>query len=265
MTNKPQPHGIDALLRKWADDHTPDHKHMAALQSRIAGKVAMTHPSSAELHETSTPASTTSRGIWRSLASAAAGAAVCLLTLLAIDRFATDQVRETRSDQPETAIISHCRIEAGVTLFEEMNRLFNGNLRWVAESNGDMGIGVGEDREHLDSPPALVRLTMLARQAGTAEWSKVWQSDVMVREQDLVEVSPGHSSDAISLWVFPLEDGQISVDTTVALNTPIRIRAQQSTVSTPGIPIQVASLTENGKEYRVYQTVVLLDQTGGGA
>jgi hypothetical protein len=32
MTKKPQPHQIDSLLRKWSDDHTPDHKHMAALQ-----------------------------------------------------------------------------------------------------------------------------------------------------------------------------------------------------------------------------------------
>ncbi len=254
---------IDALLRQWADEQEPHKEQMDALCSRIAGKATMITPASEAASQASAPPSASGRHIWRSLRSAVVGAVACLLVIVAIDRIGGSGGASSSSEHSDPSVISHCRIATGVKLFEEMNRLFNGNLRWVAESNGDMGIGMGEDREHLDSPPALVRLTMLARQAGTAEWSKVWQSDVMVREQDLVEVSPGHSSDTISLWVFPLEDGQISIDTTVALNTPIRIRDQQSTVSTPGMPIQVASLTENGKEYRVYQTVVLLDQTRG--
>jgi hypothetical protein len=254
---------IDALLRQWADEQEPHKEQMDALRSRIAGKATMIIPASEAASRASAPPSASGRHIWRSLSSAVVGAVACLLVIVVINRIGGSGGASSSSEHSDPSVISHCRIATGVKLFEEMDRLFNGNLRWVAESNGEMGIGVEEEREQLDTPPALVRLTVMARSVGASEWREVWQSDVMVREQDLVEVSPGHSSDTVSLWVFPLEDGNISIDTTVAINTPIQIQASESTVATPGMPIQVASVTEQGTEYRVYQTVVLLEQGGG--
>jgi hypothetical protein len=193
------------------------------------------------------------------------GAAVAVAVLVNLPFGQVRSNEDTLSDAVASmAAISESRIEMGERLFKEMDRLFNGNLRWVAESNGDMGMGVETIPGQHDAVPALVRVTVLSRQKDTTTWSTAWQSDVVLRGQDLVEVAPNaKTANKLSLWVFPLEDGKIAVDTSLSLELSGRLATQVSAVIAPGETTQLAAVYENDTEYRVFQTVVLLGTHDG--
>jgi hypothetical protein len=245
---------VDDLIREWAKQSEPTDEHIETLKRRVAGKLSYVQPASAEVRSMSTAMHVFSR-----LAYTALGA-VAVAILFALPRLSDrNGDRSAANAAASMANISESRVEMGELLFKEMDRLFNGNLRWVAESNGDIGMGVETLPGQHDAVPALVRVTVLSRQKDTTTWSTAWQSDVVLRGQDLVEVAPNaKTANKLSLWVFPLEDGKIAVDTSLSLELSGRLAAQVSSVIAPGETTQLAAVYENDTEYRVFQTVVLL-------
>jgi hypothetical protein len=248
---------LDNLIQQWAKRSEPSDEHLAMLKRRIAGKLPFV-----QVGEGTAQSSTPSNHVLSRLAYVTLGAAAAAVVLLSMPRGKDgNEDRSAASAASAMAGISERRIEMGERLFEEMNRLFNGNLRWVAESNGDIGMGVETVESPCDAVPALVRVTVLARRGNSAVWSTAWQSDVVLRGQDLVEVAPNaDTANKLALWVFPLEDGNIAVDTSLSLNLSARLATQVSTVIAPGETTELATVHGGGTEFRVFQTVVFLGQ-----
>jgi hypothetical protein len=245
---------VDNLIREWAKQSEPTDEHIETLKRRVAGKLSYVQPASAEVRSM-----TPGMHVFSRLAYTALGAAAVAI-LFAFPRWSDKNGDLSAANAAATmASISESRIEMGERLFKEMDRLFNGNLRWVAESNGDIGMGVETLPGQHDAVPALVRVTVLARQKDTTTWSTAWQSDVVLRGEDLVEVAPNaKTANKLSLWVFPLADGKIAVDTSLSLELSGRLATQVSSVIAPGETTQLAAVYKNDTEYRVFQTVVLL-------
>ena len=122
-----------------------------------------------------------------------------------------------------------------------------------------------------DAPPArgtalAVRIVVLSRRAGNAAWTPVWQSDVVTRDEQVVDVAAGpDGTGRLRLWTHPLPDGAIAVDGELALaaaDTPVA--ASFSGVQRPGEPQRVTGRRTDDVEWQVIQTVVPIGSSAAG-
>lgn len=240
---------LDARLREWAAAQAPDRRGQEALAGRICAEARRRG-----LDRYAEPAPPAVPVLAR-LRYAGLGALAAAAAILLVLRWPS--VAPDAADPAALAGISEAQLRAGGRLFEEVGRLFPDNLRWIAQAGSDVGIGT-ETRAAVPATgePLLVRVTILSRAAGEDRWTQSWASELILRGQDWVEVVPDRRADnALALWVYPLEDGKLALDTTVRVNLPVRLSARLSAVAEPGRPLEIAALREDGTEYRVFQVV----------
>lgn len=244
---------LDTLLTGWAKRSEAGPERMSVLRSRILEKVHVGGESKATI----VPAVAALIPFRAKLRYAAIGAAVTAAVAIILS------VREDRFQHPARGdeegprlALSESRAATGRRLFQELERLFPDRLRWVAESDGKVGLGVdgippGGARE---SPPVILRLVLTSREPGRAGWRAEWMTDVLVRGEDRIEVpltpAPGST---LALWVYPLPDGAIAADTALSLHSPVRISTDVSTVMVQGTPVELAFVRAGNREYRVLQ------------
>jgi hypothetical protein len=238
------------MLRDWAGSKEPSVAHLDKLAAGIRNGIV-----ARRYEEAPAPAGI---GLLPRLAYAALGSAVTLglaafwvLRLQPVDN----------GDAARFAAISAQRAAVGGKLFAEMEKLFAEDFRWVAESNGDMDLGVGSLPGGVVRPsvPALVRLTVVARMEGQKTWRQVWNADVMVRSEDRVEISPNRKADnRLAIWLCPLEDGKVAVESVMSLDAPVKAGGRLGTVVAQGVPTEVLAVRSGGTEYRVFQTTTVL-------
>ncbi|MCX6997960.1 MAG: hypothetical protein NTV49_12960 [Kiritimatiellaeota bacterium] len=200
--------------------------------------------------------------LWRKLGYMALGSALTLLLALLFTRFkpASEPAAATT-----WARLTVQQIQAETRLFRELERLFPDNLRWVVQSNGDLGLGVvaTANVELKHTPATLVRLVVVRRRMGDKSWQPAWNADVIVRDEELVEVTPNREKgNKLALWVYPLSDGALAVDTSLAFTVPANINSRVSTMMRHGHPAEIAALRSGDWECRVLQTVFPLDDAG---
>jgi hypothetical protein len=250
---KPMKTNLDDRLMQWASFKAPSRKHVAELTRRITREARYArHEVQAVVEK---PGSVPG---WSKLAYAGLGAGVtCLVLVLAGLVFLPRRNPEENGFTALVGISAEQRASQG-RLFSEMNRMFTEGLRWVVQSGGEVGIGldtVPVARER-DTPPLLVRVTVLARSEGETTWRQAWSADMMVHDQDIVEVAPDpRSNNTLAVWVYALEDGKLAVDTQVALTLPVALTSRLNTVVTRGLPTEIAATRTRGVEYRIFQTV----------
>lgn len=242
---------MDRILKEWAEARRPADDRLGRLANRIRGEiVACRYAQDAG----TVPARL---GLLLSRAAYVAMGFILALTLAMVWVRHMPGAGEVAS----LAAISAQRAATGGELFAEMERLFAQDFRWMAESGGDLGIGVealpgGAGRQTV---PALVRLTLVTRAEGQKTWRLVWKTDVIVQGEDRVEISPNHATDnRVALWVCPLDDGKVAVDSVVCLKAPIQIGGRLGTVVSQGVPVEVMTGRSAGTEYRVFQTTTML-------
>jgi hypothetical protein len=143
--------------------------------------------------------------------------------------------------------------------------VFNGRLAWAAEDGDRVQLGLTADAA-LVSPnrqPLAIRVIVLARTAGTPAWKAVWGADIVTRDEQLVELAPEKAGGAnLRVWAHRLPDGMIAVDADLALSGKSPLRSSSSGIQQGGVPQQVFSLQTDDAEYRVYQTVAVLQDRG---
>ena len=151
-------------------------------------------------------------------------------------------------------------------IFAETTRLFPKQLRWMAQSNGDMGLGVEDESGSpvADTPPMLVRMVVVSRSDGESAWRPLWATDVVLRGEELVEISPNrNSANKLTMWVYPLQNGRVAVDTAVDLDKPLKLASRLNSVVKVGEPSEVATVRMGDTEYRLFQTIEPLNGQKG--
>lgn len=240
--------GLDATLRDWRrrQDAAVD---TAALAARVVASIqrdtavaAAERPSQRRWIE---------RTAWF-----AAGLAAAVLVSLVLRR----PTPEEGADWPPSARFAPGQIAEKAALVAGMEDTFGAGLAWVAEHDRRVDVGLMTETPPRRGVAVAVRIVVLARHAGDSVWRPVWQSDVVTRDEQVVDVAAGPgAAGRLRLWTHPLPDGAIAVDgelSLVAANPPVA--ASYSGVQRPGEPRRVTGDRNNGVEWQVIQTVVPL-------
>ena len=252
---------LDSDLKDWAARQEPPPGHLDGLAARVTAETARRRYAIA----------TASAPAWMpflgKLGYAVTGAVVAAVVLALCMRHGAPRTGHAESDAlARLAAPTVEQVSAERRLFAETARLFPQRLRWIAQSNGDMGLGVeAADQDWTcDTPPMLVRLVVVSRKNGEAVWRQAWSTDVVLRGEDMAEIAPNRdSANRLTLWVYPLQDGRVAVDTGVELDKPLKIASRLNAVVKAGEPAEVATVRSGDMEYRVFQTVERLGGVKG--
>ena len=247
--------GLDNLLQGWASRRAADDARIAGLQERIKTSVRRQDRLSV-----APPRIAWRWGVLPRLAYAGFGAAVAALVIAVVaGRPSTPPSVQAAG----LAGISESQTRVFGSLFGEADRLFGDHLRWIAQSDRDVNLGVDAASSDVSSQggPLVVRVTVVARSVGEDTWREVWDAHVMARAEDRIELAPDpDTGNRLTLWIYPLADGHVAMDSRLHMDSPIHVRSESSEVLQEGKPFRVLALTEGETEYRVYQTVVALPE-----
>jgi hypothetical protein len=260
--------GIDDACRRCLDGRQPGEDHLRRLTARIVDEACRRRRLGVSDATRRPGLFLTYRAACAALAAAAVLVSAALWAVLprrpGTDPSALGGGAAAAHGPASLAALGDARLANAMRLFAEADRLFPDALRWIAETNGDVRLGVDAlpGGAEASAPPALVRLTVSRRDAAGGGWRVAWTSDVLVRAGDDVEAALSRKADnRLALWVFPLQDGKLSVQGGLSLAAPVRLAARLDAVVADGEAVEIAALRTPDAEYRVFQTVMLLKRT----
>lgn len=158
-------------------------------------------------------------------------------------------------------------------LFSEMQRLFPGQLNWIAESGSAVEVGLADlesgspametSRWSAEGKDAVVAVRWLVRirAPGESDWKRVWRLRVLARPEEMVtfDVDARHEASSgvsrISAWAMPLEDGKVAVDALIESQDWLGERLASNLIQSPGEAACLAKGVSPAGEYEVYQLV----------
>ncbi|HUT10596.1 MAG TPA: hypothetical protein VMY42_08870 [Thermoguttaceae bacterium] len=199
-------------------------------------------------------------------AMGAAAAALVAATLLVVLRPRPDVV--VPSDlPPQYAWLDQSQLGEKAALLREMERVFENRLQWVAETEGRVVMQVEQDGRDGAALPAeaagvAVRVVVVQRDADSDQWTPVWAVDVLARQQQVVHLTPSNAGlppgTELVLWAFAVDDDVIAVDSRLSV-AEHSLQVEFSDVQRSGVPARVYEVREHGRQYRVFQTIAMLD------
>ncbi len=254
---------LDNLIQKWSTARRRGDAELRPLARRIAGEAVGHQKRRAAAQKVA------DKNQKRWLAPAlgwAGGLAVVALIVAGVflhDRpIATIEAENGDPAEIVSVDMSHEKLAKSRKLFDELEHIFAGQFRWIVEHNGrvDLGIGQMPGSASDDSKPVKYRLTVVAKSTSESGWRAVWSTDVLLRSEEIVQISRTPcDSDKLTLWVYPLQDGKVLVDADLSLASLVGIVSQTSHLQPSGLPTEIFSLQKNDMEYRVLQTVSVLE------
>ncbi len=246
---------LNTILQKWATGKERSKEDLRLLAMRISAEASRQRLLASEEIRSAQMS-------FRAKFAYAASLAAAVIFLFYFIRYMPSPTGGSADDFASVPVgITGKQMEGGWKLFGEMERMFTDQLRWVAQSNGDVDLGVEPipGGPAKDSAPMQYRLTVVSRKSGEKAWRPAWSMDVLLHREELVEIAPGcHDKNKLDLWVYPLADGKVAVDTGLSLDTPMRVASRTSSLMDLGKPAEVLEMRSGDVEYRVFQTVVLL-------
>jgi len=273
---------LDELLSDWAEQSVSTDR-LQNLQERILASAREHHPTvaAADAEQTLRALSGTGEGFAsgqcvrydRKPWAAQLAVSVAALLLVAVGVFLATKPRQSATVAdidipPAFTWLEDDLLQSKAQLLAEMESMFDGQLVWVAEDGRHVELGIDEaaaDRAatRTANQRLAVRVVVLRREDKHRNWHVAWAMDVSSRPEELVRIAPRDTDgDALQLWTHELPDGLFAVDCSVQLGNG-EFQTQASTLCEDGLPQQIASSTQNGVEYRVFQTVALLDREVG--
>jgi hypothetical protein len=267
---------LDRLLQKWADEHAADGEQLEVLRQKV-----MSHLESGGEQpdiELASPASIGTKGAgshkgWRRVAMISMTSAALLIVALVVVSSYRRNGTEQKSDSiskgddeksklpPEFTWLTKDQIDGKRSLLSEMDRVFSDRLTWVAESDGQVQVGLVESEHpsNLSAKSLAIRLVVVRKTRENPIGTPVWAVDLVTRNEQLVQVTPNSRGNAnLSLWAFVMPDGNIAIETDLNLHGSHAMHPTASTVQQPGQPSIVYSHRGDDAEYVVYQTVSVL-------
>lgn len=229
---------LDHTVRAWADRRVP-----AAGQLRAEIARASREPAGSA--EPEPPRA------WRpalAFATAAAAAGIALLATL-----------HHPAPAAVPALLSVTDVRGKWALHEELTRLFGDAYRSAVITPGGMDLDVAAAGEEGPRPGLLVRLVVQRRAAGAAEWSPVWQADVLGGEQDPIRIDAAQGG-ALALWLLRTPDGRFVVDGSGRLASVPDEHLAILDVVKPCTPAELQSFGRNGERFRIVGEVCPLEE-----
>ncbi len=254
---------LDRVLKEWGERNQPDVETLARLEVKIREPIPHEKLDMDTVVEESIRASG-----WPRWIAMAAGLSILLVGTLLwnFHRDSDSPYAATGNGAAEFARISTEQAAAGRVLLEELDALFDGQLRWVRLDAKEMHLEMEETFVPHDSSRIrlVVRTVIVERKIGQTEWKSIWSSDVLTRTEEYVKIEAGtESAGELELWVHPLPDGRFVMDSEIEWSAARLLRPYDAQVFTAGQPQQVLVHTMADREYRIYQSVEPLENGQG--
>lgn len=254
---------LDKLLKQWAAAHATSEEHARKLSDRIADELAASHLRVLDpAADWRVPRPRRRRLPWAPLGIAAALLVAATVSLfLRWPSVPDGVVPDSEAASSPAAAIDPAELHAGARLFQEMEALFANDLRWVADTDDTVRLGV---RPTSGAPVAgetrlMIRVVVLRRGRDATSWHELMKADLFARSQELVEaVLDPKLDNRLVLWAYALPDGKVAIDSSLRLTTPIRASVDATNVLTPGKSASVLSLETEDAEYRICEVVTPL-------
>ena len=183
---------------------------------------------------------------------------------------------------PEYAQLSDDQLRNRRVLLSEMKSLFGDRLTWLAETDARIEVGLS-DRQDVNAGSTsaaaeqlAVRVVVEKRASADSDWQLAWSVDVMSRSEEFVELAPATGDGtSMTLWAYTLPDGMVAVDSELSFSDETGSKATTSSskggafhaafshVQQDRLPSEELLIGSDGVEYRVFQTVAVLDKKVG--
>lgn len=291
------PHSLDPLLRDWAASRAASAEHASRLADRILAAAEL--PEAADAGRSKSGAFSHEPAVTRAARRQASfrpggtdaeaarhlmwrGGGVLLLLSLAgslwyFNRMtmAPETLPDTRSisaahfgspptaaagELPASAALGTDVLAAKRRLLTETNALFDNRLAWIADGEREVSLGVSDEPVSDNGAYLLVRVVVAQRMSPDSPWSTVWYTDVISRNEELVEVTPKQlDGSALALWAYATLDGEVVIAMDLTLDRGSPTQSSSTTVLQAGRPTRVSCSTADGVEQCVFQTVMPLN------
>lgn len=259
---------LDALLNQWSD-RCVSSERLVNLQKRIVSSLQETKSvATADMASQESRRDTQHRVARNQWASRFAVGTVVMMLLtvgFVLPQWGSSVVATTSEAAPEYAWLQEEQIQDMSVLYAEMESLFDQQLAWMAETGDRLEFGLDRSTSdhtvRMKDPGRLtVRVIVEHRPQGSAVWHLAWAMDVVARNEEIVCVNPKKvNGQELQIWTYRLPDGAIAVESMLQLDGTSPFRAQASGLHQNTKPLKVVTAQDNGTEYRVFQTVAVLD------
>ncbi len=163
---------------------------------------------------------------------------------------------DTGADWSPSVRFAAGQLAEKAAVVEGMEATFGDGLAWIAEHDCRVDVGLVPGGAGGGGPVA-VRIVVLMRRAGEAAWRPAWQTDVVARDEQLVDVAAGPGGTGrLRLWAHALPDGAFAIDGELTLaEAAVPLEASYSGVQQPGEPRRVSGDRTSDVEWQIIQTV----------
>ena len=283
---------LDTLLHQWADERTADSEHLDNLQQRIVSTLGEDDFSSAcsvvSRSEHSPTFSSQPVGTRRaSLAGFLVGVTLTALVALIWVTQQTGQeapqpqlADDIQQAMPEHAQLNDDQLRDRRVLLSEMKDVFGDQLNWLAETDSRFEVGLSDGRpsngsslSHSDVLEIAVRVVVEERSSSDGTWQRAWAADVVSQNEQVVRLAAKNDDrTTMTMWAYVLPDGMVAIDSELdfsggSMATPAaeaaQFQARFSNVQKDRQPSEELLTGANGVEYRVFQTVAVLNKKVG--
>lgn len=166
---------------------------------------------------------------------------------------------------PEYAWLHKDQLQNKAVLLSEMEALFDRPLTWLAETDDRITFSLTEQSNQSttvrDEDRLAVRVVVERRTAGSGDWQPAWAMDVVSCSEEMISLNPqGTEGHQLRLWMYRLPDGMVAVDSEFQLPGTESVLAAASELHSNDRPVQVFTSHNNGTEFRVFQSVAVLNR-----
>lgn len=245
---------VNQLLHDWATRNEPATIESERLQNRIVAQLA-------NIERTAMSGQSGVRG--RSTTTSAIALVAVAASLLAAVTVFWSGRRDGSERSVDLASLPASDLAARQSLFNELDRMFDGRWRWLSEVNGRVHLETDEssaspsDLPSEESSGVAMRLTIVQRRPGEAKWNVVWEASVLARSEEWVRLPvelPGDNS--VSLWAYSLPDGSVLVESDVTLTVPVAVRvSDQQVFGSSRRPARLWSVRRSDGEFQLIQSI----------
>jgi hypothetical protein len=249
------PDDSDPLVRRWAEGKTFRSGELERITAEICGRAR------------NQAAVSNSRISWRS--PSVAIAAISLATAAAVLYFALFRPfippkPEPSNTDAELAQLTPLATERMRVLAAETGRLFDQRVAWLAETNEDLLFGLDESPVSGDQSRQQItlRIVVFHRSPGTQGWQPVFATNVVTREEEVIEMQNKTDGPSLRLWTHILPDQSVAVDTDLTMGNSAPHWSTTSVLSAES-PAAVVKDSDGPGEYQVWQSAAIMS-TGTG-
>lgn len=201
------------------------------------------------------PAAAAKRGWKRAIAWSLATGSVAIAALFAMWRqFPPQEDSRAALVQAATLPVGHV-----TTLTSQSEALFENRLRWIADANRELLLGIDDTgtSSELDRPKVAVHVVVFRRAVGSTHWNTTWKTSIVLRNDEPVQIDMPQDHSHLRLWAHILPDQMVAVDSDYRRDHHATSDWHTSTVPLAPIPEMVLSSVDGEGEVQVWQSAIV--------